>query len=50
MTRAHRPTQDLKLWTHGYQSVHQLQQWNMDAEIQYFHWYHYSVREGAPVQ
>jgi hypothetical protein len=46
---AHRVTKQLKLRSYRFQAVHQLQQRDMAARIQYCHWFRRFVREGVHV-
>jgi hypothetical protein len=46
---AHRATKQLKLRPYRFQAVHQLQQRDTAARIQYCHWFRRYVREGGHV-
>jgi hypothetical protein len=50
VTSAYRATKELKLRPYRFQAVHQLQQRDTAARIQYCHWLRHSVREGVHVQ
>jgi hypothetical protein len=49
VTSAHRATKQLKLRPYRFQAVHQLQQRDTAARIQYYHWFRRFLREGVHV-
>jgi hypothetical protein len=46
VTGAYRATKELKLQPYQFQAVHQLQQQDTAARIQYCHWFSHFVHEG----
>jgi hypothetical protein len=49
VTSAHRATKQLKLLPYRFQAVYQQQKRETAARIQYYHWLHRFMREGAHV-
>jgi hypothetical protein len=49
VTSAHRETKQMKLRPYRFQAVHQLQQRDTAARIQYCHWFRRFMREGVHV-